>query len=88
MIQFRVFRNTGSDCSENPNPDPPPWTTRHIIDYLSVKRERINKEQRCNLLHKSLHRDAAKSYLFIGPATERGGGKGLATRKKYIFLKI
>ena len=30
-----------------------------------------------------------KMYFFSGPATKRGeGGKGLATKKKYLFLKL
>ena len=29
-----------------------------------------------------------KSSFFSGPATKRGGGKGLATKKKELFLKL
>ena len=29
-----------------------------------------------------------KSIFFSGPATKRGGGKGVATKKKELFLKL
>ena len=33
--------------------------------------------------------EAVKKFFFSGPATKRGGGgKGLATKKKYLFLKL
>ena len=41
-----------------------------------------------NFSKKVLLREAQKNCFFSGPATKRGGGKGLATKKKYCFLKL
>ena len=36
----------------------------------------------------SFIKEAAKKVCFIGPATKRGGGKGLGIKKKELFLKL
>ena len=49
----------------------------------SARNRKKYKEKKLNIIRK-----AAKDFFFIGPATKRGEGKVLATKKKELLFKV